>query len=227
MDATLNLARLFIAEFFDQNPLSLMLIMAMRNGICERWSTWLGNPSDLIRVLESRYLSNFTRFEPSGDCSLRNTLDMCRQALLHVPSHVSREVLIVYGSLYSSDPGDIFKSIKEVAKDSIRVSVIGLSAQLKICQTIVGETKGSYEVITNEGHFKELLHQFVIPPPLQSHSTWIHMGFPTVKIFDFTTLCACHHKPVTNGHICPRCKATVCEIPRECPICTLTLVSIK
>ena len=217
LDATLTLVKSFIREFFDQNPLSLMLILAMRDGLCERWSTWLGNPNDLSKVVDQRY-------EPSGDCSLKNALEMCRQALVHVPSHVSREVLIIYGALYTSDPGDIYKSIKDLSKDSIRVSIVGLSAQLKICQTIVNETKGTYDVITNESHYKEILHQHVLPPPLHSNSTWIHMGFPTVKIFDFTTLCACHHAPVTNGHICPRCRATVCEIPRECPICTLTLV---
>lgn len=45
----------------------------------------------------------------------------------HAPSHGTREVLILYGALLSSDPGDIHDTIASLITDRIRVSIVGLS----------------------------------------------------------------------------------------------------
>ncbi len=34
-----------------------------------------------------------------------------------------------------------------------------------------------------------------------------------------------HLKPTSKGYICPRCKSLVCDIPLDCPMCSLSLVS--
>ncbi len=51
------------------------------------------------------------------------------------------------------------------------------------------------------------------------------MGFPTISYFETPSLCTCHQEKVYSGYTCPTCKSLVCEIPRDCPICALTLVS--
>lgn len=39
-------------------------------------------------------------------------------------------------------------------------------------------------------------------------------------------ICSCHKEAkVGAGYTCPRCKARVCELPTECRICGLTLIS--
>lgn len=34
-----------------------------------------------------------------------------------------------------------------------------------------------------------------------------------------------HSKFTLGGYICPRCKSKVCELPSDCDVCGLTLVS--
>lgn len=60
----------------------------------------------------------------------------------HLPPHGSREVIIILGSLTTCDPGNIHSTIRDVEKDRIRVNIIGLSAEMKICRDIATQTKG-------------------------------------------------------------------------------------
>jgi transcription initiation factor TFIIH subunit 2 len=34
-----------------------------------------------------------------------------------------------------------------------------------------------------------------------------------------------HSKPTTSGYICARCNSKICDLPTDCPVCELTLVS--
>lgn len=47
---------------------------------------------------------------------------------------------------------------------SVRCSVIGLAAEVRLCKTLAQKTDGSYSVILNETHFKDLLLTHVRPP---------------------------------------------------------------
>lgn len=60
----------------------------------------------------------------------------------------------------------------------VRVSVIGLSAEVRVCTVLTRETAGSYHVILDESHYKELLMLHVKPPPASSSSecSLIRMG---------------------------------------------------
>ncbi|KAF6165342.1 hypothetical protein GIB67_018786 [Kingdonia uniflora] len=52
------------------------------------------------------------------------------------------------------------------------------------------------------------------------------MGFPQRGAEGVISICSCHKEvKVGGGYTCPRCKAHVCELPTECQICGLTLVS--
>lgn len=207
----------FIVEFFDQNPISQLGVVLMRNGISHVVSEVNGSPQyhiDKIRGLRSR---QHNRFEPKGDPSLQNSLELARSLLKYNfgnninDSKNSKEILIIFGALFTSDPGDIHETINSLVKDKIRVKVIGLSAQVAICQELVTKTNHTknlnYGVIMNETHFKELLMDCVIPlaitkdlaPKVNEEKVpLMKMGFPT-KIQPVTTsnleplhFCACH-----------------------------------
>lgn len=94
----------------------------------------------------------------------------------------------------------------------------------------------------NEGHFKDLLFE-LIPPPTQ-HGTngssrssnsggpanpaadLIMMGFPTrLPDASVPSLCACHSELKSQGFLCPRCLSKVCDVPTDCDICGLMIVS--
>lgn len=80
-----------------------------------------------------------------------------------------------------------------------------------------------------QSHFKELLLEHA-PPPLAiaefAIANLIKMGFPQRAAEGVISICSCHKEAkVGGGYTCPRCKARVCELPTECRICGLTLVS--
>ncbi|UYV81913.1 GTF2H2 [Cordylochernes scorpioides] len=55
-------------------------------------------------------------------------------------------------------------AMMELKNLSIRVSIVGLSAELFICKRISSETKGTYEVALDDSHLQEALLVHVSPP---------------------------------------------------------------
>ncbi|KAL8963452.1 MAG: hypothetical protein Q9193_000284 [Seirophora villosa] len=132
---TIRYCQDFVNEFFEQNPISQIGIIGMRDGLAIRVSDMSGNPSDHISNLQA-----LRKEDPKGQPSLQNALDMARAALFHAPSHGTREILLLFGSLLSSDPGDIHTTISSLVNSHITTTVIGLSAQVAICLTLVKRT---------------------------------------------------------------------------------------
>ena len=97
---------------------------------------------------------------------------------------------------------------------------------------------GQFGVAMNEGHYKDLLFELV-PPPAQNTlsrtpgagavnpaADLMMMGFPT-RLPDTSppSLCVCHSELKSEGFLCPRCLAKVCDVPTDCDICGLMIVS--
>ncbi|KAI1761681.1 TFIIH basal transcription factor complex, subunit SSL1 [Hypoxylon sp. FL1150] len=219
----------FVREYFEQNPISQLAVIGMRDGVAIRISDMSGNPTDHIEKLQG-----WVKQDPQGNPSLQNALEMCRGALFHTPSHGTREVVIVYGALMSSDPGDIHETITSLINDRIRVSIVGLAAQVAICDELCSKTNGGdnsgYNIALHEDHFKELLLAVTTPPVTrtqeQSNASLLMMGFPsrTLASGDSIHYCACHNRPTREGYDCTRCGSRVCRLPTECPGCGLTLI---
>lgn len=216
----------FVHEFFDQNPISQLGIVTMRNGLAQLISQISGNPQDHIDALKL-----IRKQEPKGNPSLQNALEMSRGLLLPVPAHCTKEVLIVFGSLSSTDPGDIHQTINSLVQESIRVKVIGLSAQVAICKELCKATnygdESYYQVPLDETHCKELFDQAVVPLPVNKINkgfTLVRMGFPTRVFEDSPTFCACHSQLMYGGYFCPNCQSKVCSLPTVCPCCDLMLI---
>ena len=99
-----------------------------------------------------------------GEPSLQNSLEMALKTLKNMPAHTSREVLVIFGSLTTCDPGDIRAVIKSLKENNVRVSLIGLAAEVRICQHIAKETGGEYNVLLDDHHLKQLILNLVQPP---------------------------------------------------------------
>jgi transcription initiation factor TFIIH subunit 2 len=142
--------------------------------------------------------------------------------------------LIIYGALLSSDPGDIHETITSLISDRIRVSIVGLSAQVAICADLCSRTnagdESQYKVAMDEVHYRELFLAATTPPVQrtqeQSKASLLMMGFPsrTLAPGGSISYCACHNKPFREGYVCTRCSTRVCRLPAECPGCGLTLI---
>ncbi|CAD6902427.1 unnamed protein product [Tilletia controversa] len=161
-DLSLQFSREFVNEYFDQNPIGQLAVLATRDGIAERIIPMGGNTMDHVTTL-----SNKRRFEPRGEPSLQNALEMARSSLSHLPASNSREVLIIFGSLTTSDPGNIHDTMSALKHDNVRVNIVSLAAEMKICKEICTQTGGTFGVALNEGHFRDLLFQLVPPPEVE------------------------------------------------------------
>lgn len=74
---TIRYASEFVTEFFEQNPISQLGIIGMRDGLAVRVSDMSGNPAEHIERL-----AGLRGQEPQGNPSLQNALEMSRAALL-------------------------------------------------------------------------------------------------------------------------------------------------
>ena len=63
----------------------------------------------------------------------------------HVPTHSTREVVVIFGALISSDAGDIHRTIKSLVEDRVRVRMVGLAAQVAVCQELCRATNAGDE----------------------------------------------------------------------------------
>ena len=150
-----------------------------------------------------------------------------------MPGHTSREILIILSSLTTCDPANICELIKvkshlkpsvsprlqphnswplnvcvfflcQTLKSlKVRVSVIGLSAEVRVCTVLTRETGGLYHVILDESHFKELLMLHVKPPPASSSSecSLIRMGQYSHLNWKHKTHQSCHIQSVKHRHV--------------------------
>ncbi len=225
----------FIREYFDQNPLSQMGFIATRNSIADECCELTGSDRRLLESVQEQFqLSDSVQRREKrmdGDPSLQNALKLGLNSLKQIPSYGSKEILIVYSSLSTCDPGDIFETIKELRMNNVRCSVVSLDAEMHVLKCIAKETNGEISVPLNVENFKECMFDFASPPPITTKQTrattasLIRMGFPQKKPDSYFSFCACHQEVRPGGYICPRCKSKYCELPTECKVCGLTLVS--
>lgn len=236
---TLQYAREFVSEYFDQNPIGQMSILATREGVAERVTSMSGNTAEHIESLQSRKLT------PKGEPSLQNALEMARSNLAHLPSANSREVLVIFGSLTTCDPGNIHDTVSTLAKDNVHVSMLCLAAEVKVCKEICKRTHGKFGVSIDEGHYRDLLFDHINPPEVEANDRrrtrnqndededdeydegvdLMQMGFPArLPTNNAPTLCACHNRLKSGGYVCPRCSVKICDVPTDCPVCGLTVV---
>ncbi len=218
----------FFVQFYDQNPISQLSLMVTRDRLAEKVSDLSGNPKHHIQKLQ-------TLLEVRGLASLQNTLQLASAMLKHIPNYGSREILIVYNSLSSCDPGNIFDTIDVMRSLRIRVHVICLSAELFICKHIAEVTGGMFAVALDQQHLRDLLSQLTVPPadvtsatdPALNVTDFIFMGFPK-RSFDPYPLFSYDGRRVTlssSAYVCPRCVTRATDIPTQCCVCNLQLNS--
>lgn len=122
IDQLLQYIETFILDFFDQNPISQMGLIITRNGVAEKLTELSGNAN--------RHVDSIKDLVEGGQPSLQNSLQMAGVSMNVLPSHGSKEILVVYGSLSTCDPGNIYETLEMLQKSKIRVSVVGWGAEV-------------------------------------------------------------------------------------------------
>mmetsp|Transcript_14344 Transcript_14344/g.36649 ORF Transcript_14344/g.36649 Transcript_14344/m.36649 type:complete len:336 (-) Transcript_14344:583-1590(-) len=201
----------FVRGFFDQNPVSHLCVMAMRDGVCERVSGMGANPAAHVAAIRAALEKG-----AYGETSLENALLASAEALQGVPSYGMKEVVIVYGSLMSTDRGDIRETIEMCKNEKIRAEVIGMGAELFVLKSLANTTGGRYSVAMNEIYLSEMLQMNLTPPPTAKASvkpSLIPMGFPTLKVLKEPKPSYNDGKLIREGYECPRCNVICIEKP--------------
>lgn len=153
-----NTTKDFVKEYFDQNPLCQIGLICLRNGIATKLCDLTGNSKIVLQTLSNMPKSG-------GEPSIQNGLEMALTSFSSTPSYGTKEILLLYSSLSTSDPSDIFESIEAAKKKKVRCSTIGIGSELYICKVLASETHGTYSVPLNEEHYKELVFDHTTPPP--------------------------------------------------------------
>ncbi|PSC68451.1 general transcription factor IIH subunit 2 [Micractinium conductrix] len=213
----------FVRAFFDENPLSQLGLIVLRNGVAERLTELSSSPEAHVARLRAN-------LDTGGDASLQNALDLAVDSLKSIPPYGHREVLFLFAALNTCDPGDIGASIKAAKQHRVRASVVGLAAEMYICKRMTQQTGGTYTVAMNEHHLQEMVLEHAVPPPVPPGSSavsLVRMGFPprNPEALGAAAFCGSKCQLQPGGYTCPRCKARVGELPSSCHVCGLSLVS--
>ena len=245
---TLALLSAFIAEFFDQNPLSQLSCVLGHRGVAVKVTELSGHPQEQLRRLREKCETILLEEEKAqrtaggsaaaaahggGSFSLQNTAEMARSTLAGVPSYASREALFIVSSLSTVDASDIQSTIAALKAQRCVCSVIHLAAELHICSALASSTGGRHSVVLHKDHYSTLLRSFLPPTPSTAASApsaaatrrWMRMGFPTQTTTPFPQLCSCHSILTYTSFRCPHCTSRYCELPTQCTVCSLQLVS--
>lgn len=102
-----------------------MGIIIMHNKRAEKISDLAGNSRKHIKCV-----NNLNQTSLIGEPSLQNGLEMASSSLKLLPSHASREILVIMGSLTTCDPSDINVTIE------VGGSIVFLTLLIKAYQNL-------------------------------------------------------------------------------------------
>lgn len=108
----------------------------MKDKRADKLSDLSGSVRKHVRSLNELLVSH-------GEPSLQNGLELARQSLKMLPSHASREIVVIMSSLTTCDPTDILVTIENLKKDGVRCSVVSLSAEIRVCHYLTEQTNGN------------------------------------------------------------------------------------
>lgn len=233
LEVTIALLQEFVQEYYDQNPLSHLGFVTLRNGEAEILTNL--SSSAKAHQLALKEITKMANGGHGGEFSLQNGLEVAGRSLGHQQRHGSREILIVCGALSTCDPGHILtETLPRLTAANIRVSTFALSAELHICRKISEATGGAIGVCLEKSHMKDwLVEQCVPPPAIRKESReddgceMVKMGFPTRSKSEIPTLVhATRDKKLLakTAYACPQCRAKIQELPADCVVCGLKLV---
>eukprot|EP00615_Pteridomonas_danica_P008477 CAMPEP_0114344388 /NCGR_PEP_ID=MMETSP0101-20121206/11380_1 /TAXON_ID=38822 ORGANISM="Pteridomonas danica, Strain PT" /NCGR_SAMPLE_ID=MMETSP0101 /ASSEMBLY_ACC=CAM_ASM_000211 /LENGTH=377 /DNA_ID=CAMNT_0001479707 /DNA_START=17 /DNA_END=1150 /DNA_ORIENTATION=- len=228
-NVTKKLISQFIVDFLAENPISQLGLIVMRHGRAENLADLSGSKSALLKALDSLTTTG-------GDASLQNALDMTCSLMRDVPEYGHREVVLLFSSLSTKDPGDITSTIDNVRRLKIHVSVIGMLAEVHILKVISTETEGLFVISTCVEHLRRCFAGLLQPPSTSLEqgsivkSEMVEMGFPTREQIlpssvPFIGYDGGRMINIEQAYKCPRCQTHMAEVPSMCSICGLTLIT--
>jgi transcription initiation factor TFIIH subunit 2 len=233
IDVTVAHLQHFVQEYYDQNPLSQLGFVLLKNGEAEIL-TQLSSSSKTHKLALDSVAQMAAAEGPSGggEFSLQNGLELAGRSLGHQPSHGSREIVLVTAALSTCDPGYLLtETLPRLRQAQIRVSCLALNAELHVCRKLADETHGVLGVCLDRAHLRDWLRSQTVPPPTlpsRPHGcALVRMGFPTRIIADGPEFVHATRQQTVlarTAYTCPVCQAKNAALPADCAVCGLQLV---
>lgn len=217
-----RLVPLFVEQFSRMNPLSMLSFMTCKDTF-QKFS----------KIFDAASLLNVVG---NDDFSFLNCLRAAVEVLRN-SSH-TKECLVITASIGTKDNGSFDEILKDIKKYNVKINLISICGDISIFKKICEVSNGKFYVPLNVNHFEIILNYFSYPmESTETTNALIKFGFPniinTIRVTDKTTqgvasnsgLCACHLTFHNSNYECPICKAFICTIPTQCPICDTQLIS--
>ena len=239
-DVVLSTLSTFIRRYYDENPLSHLGLIAVRNGEAEMITRLTGSRSahGAALVQLRRDVAQSVAHNPhsaGGVFSLQNGLEVAGRSLGHMPKYGSREVLVVMGALATCDPGDVLvETLPKLKAARVRVSTVALQAEVHVCRRLADETGGILGVCLDRGHLTDLILGQCTPPPARPGEEMeeeeggkrpkrkrhtcdmVRMGFPSHRTDDVPSLV---HAGSSRGGSSDAHRALLIRTGYVCPRC--------
>ena len=215
-------ASAFVTDFFDQNPISTLAVIATRDGRADLLTELSCNPRQHLQALKT-----LGEDVGRGEASLQNALELARESLHAVPSFTSREVVMLSASLSTCDPGDIYATAAALKRDKLRTSIFSLLAEVHIYRRIAADTGGEFGVPVSVAHLRELVLALVPPRPTEAtggaapSNSLIRVGFPQKRAraagatIAFSPGGGMAAVMADAPYTCPQCEASHTELPTQ------------
>lgn len=229
--AVVGAATSFVSAFFDSNPISSLGLFIARDGVANKLCDLTGNAKLVRAALRGSVGTVIDPKTCGGAFSFEHVLRATTGVLSLHPSIATREVIIIHSSLASVDPGDVFAALRDSVNARVRVSILSLAGEVFLAARVAADTGGAYNVPENVDALRGMLLAHCAPPARRAVdaaaaavSGPTAVGFPT-RHHEAEALCACHHKLRSATYECPRCSARACDVPSQCAVCGLRLLS--
>jgi transcription initiation factor TFIIH subunit 2 len=234
IDVVTNVLNDFVQEYYDQNPVSHLGFVLVKQGEAEILTQLSGSSKTHKLALQS-VAESCASEGPSqgGEFSLQNGLEVAGRSLGHQPRHGSREIVLVTAALSTCDPGYVLtETLPKLQQANIRVSCIALSAEMHICHKLAESTAGTMGVCLDLQHFRDWLMAQCTPPPTNKTEKlrgceMIPMGFPSRTSQEVAELVHAGRQKTLlarTAFTCPQCQGRNSELPTDCAVCGLKLV---
>lgn len=152
-------AATFLRRFFEDNPLGSACVVAARDGLASRLSNLSDGPLAQRRALRAARAGGW-----SGAFSLQNALQAAGEALRRAPAAGTREAIVLVASISSSDAGDVRATASGLRRAGVRVSVVGVGAEVFVFGDVCRRTGGVYDVAGDEDDLHAVLAARAKPP---------------------------------------------------------------
>lgn len=237
----------FISEFFEQNPISILGIIALKHDRSAFMISSIHEPKDSASLIEE-YLAYMKAYVDATMMEIRTRnsgLHTTESVAKNGPSLLSgislalkglnaqkipapREVIVFYSSIFTLDDPKVSANFYTQKDDQkvltfpphISLSVISTKPPCHLITQLCRLSTGSCRVALDEKDISYLLVKQSLPSHVEDPNqpaALIPQGFPE-SLEDPTD-------PKTTGFICPRCEATVPGLPARCAVCGLNLVT--